>query len=149
MFFRKAKFWDGGGKDAPPAFQADGVQYLHIKVRPQGGQAGEQLAARSAGKGATVIPATAAAAPAHCALKLPAVGGAEEGAAGRGRREHSPALAPAPATAQVGGLFWVATTRENVSPSLVLELLSRIYWITRVRCTGWCQSACLGQGRGR
>ncbi|GAB4820763.1 hypothetical protein N2152v2_007809 [Parachlorella kessleri] len=62
VFFRKAKFWDGKGKNAPPAFQADGVQYLHIKV---------------------------------------------------------------------AGLFWVATTRENVSPSLVLELLQRIYWIAR------------------
>lgn len=26
-------------------------------------------------------------------------------------------------------MFWVATTRENVSPSLVTELLMRIYWI--------------------
>lgn len=32
---------------------------------------------------------------------------------------------------KAGGLFWVATTRENLSPSLVLELLTRIYWITR------------------
>lgn len=35
VFFRKAKFWDGqDGKDAPPAFHVDGVQYLHVKVRP-------------------------------------------------------------------------------------------------------------------
>ena len=34
----------------------------------------------------------------------------------------------------VGGLFWVATTRDNVSPSLILELLLRIYWITRDYC---------------
>lgn len=35
MFFRKAKFWDGeDGKDAPPAFHVDGVQYLHVKVGP-------------------------------------------------------------------------------------------------------------------
>lgn len=34
VFFRKAKFWDGqDGKDAPPAFHVDGVQYLHVKVR--------------------------------------------------------------------------------------------------------------------
>ncbi len=32
VFFRKAKFWDGKGKNAPPAFQVDGVQYLHSKV---------------------------------------------------------------------------------------------------------------------
>ena len=32
VFFRKAKFWDGEGKDAPPAFHVDGVQYLHVKV---------------------------------------------------------------------------------------------------------------------
>ena len=32
---------------------------------------------------------------------------------------------------KAGGLFWVATTRENVSPSLVLELLTRMYWVTR------------------
>ncbi|KAL4857960.1 AP-4 complex subunit mu [Chlorella vulgaris] len=61
-FFRKAKFWDGEGRDAPPAFTVDGVQYLHVKV---------------------------------------------------------------------GGLYWVASTRENVSPSLVLELLLRMYWICR------------------
>ena len=36
VFFRKAKFWDGKGKNAPPAFQADGVQYLHIKVGLEG-----------------------------------------------------------------------------------------------------------------
>lgn len=35
VFFRKAKFWDGAGKDAPPAFHVDGVQYLHVKVREQ------------------------------------------------------------------------------------------------------------------
>ena len=28
-----------------------------------------------------------------------------------------------------GSLFWGATTRENVSPSLVLELLNRLFWI--------------------
>ncbi len=33
--------------------------------------------------------------------------------------------------AKAGGLFWVATTRENVAPSLVLELLQRMYWIVR------------------
>lgn len=32
VFFRKARFWDGEGKDAPPAFHVDGVQYLHVKV---------------------------------------------------------------------------------------------------------------------
>lgn len=62
MFFRKAKFWDGEGRDAPPAFHADGVQYLHVRV---------------------------------------------------------------------GGLYWVATSRDNVSPSLALELLMRLYWICR------------------
>ena len=34
VFFRKAKFWDGKGTDAPPVFQVEGVQYLHVKVRP-------------------------------------------------------------------------------------------------------------------
>lgn len=63
VFFRKAKFWDGqDGKDAPPAFHVDGVQYLHVKA---------------------------------------------------------------------GGLYWVASTRENVSPSLVTELLLRIASICR------------------
>jgi hypothetical protein len=31
----------------------------------------------------------------------------------------------------VGGLYWVASSRENVSPSLVVELLMRLYWICR------------------
>ncbi|EFN58567.1 hypothetical protein CHLNCDRAFT_140708 [Chlorella variabilis] len=33
VFFRKAKFWDGEGRDAPPAFHVDGVQYLHVKIK--------------------------------------------------------------------------------------------------------------------
>lgn len=65
IFFRKVKFWDGQGRDAPPVFQVEGVQYIHICV---------------------------------------------------------------------GGLYWVATTRENVSPSMILELLLRIYWIARDYC---------------
>lgn len=32
---------------------------------------------------------------------------------------------------QAGGLYWVATSRENVSPSVVLELLMRIHSICR------------------
>ncbi|XXG86540.1 hypothetical protein AAC387_Pa11g1412 [Persea americana] len=58
IFFRKVKFWKGDeGEDAPPVFNADGVNYVHVKV---------------------------------------------------------------------AGLLFVATTRVNVSPSLVLELLQRI-----------------------
>jgi hypothetical protein len=34
-----------------------------------------------------------------------------------------------PALPQAGGLYWVASTRENVSPSLVVELLLRIHSI--------------------
>ena len=30
-FFRKVRFW-GGGTDAPPLFQIEGVSYLHVKV---------------------------------------------------------------------------------------------------------------------
>ena len=32
IFFRKVRFWDQGGKDAPPVFAVDGVNYLHTKV---------------------------------------------------------------------------------------------------------------------
>lgn len=32
VFFRKVKFWDKGGRDAPPVFNVDGVNYLHVKV---------------------------------------------------------------------------------------------------------------------
>lgn len=32
---------------------------------------------------------------------------------------------------QVGGLYWVAVTRDNVSLSLATELLMRLYWICR------------------
>lgn len=31
---------------------------------------------------------------------------------------------------KAGSLYWGATTRENVSPSLVLEMLNRLFWIT-------------------
>lgn len=54
----------------------------------------------------------------------------------------------------MGGLFWVASTRENVSPSLVLELLMRLYWICRdyfgyvseevgASCRGRCWPGCV------
>lgn len=34
VFFRKVKFWDGeGGRDAPPVFNVDGINYMHLKVR--------------------------------------------------------------------------------------------------------------------
>ncbi|KAJ4834358.1 AP-4 complex subunit mu, partial [Turnera subulata] len=58
IFFRKVKFWEeeNGGREAPPVFNVDGVNYFHVKV---------------------------------------------------------------------AGLLFVATTRANVSPSLVLELLQR------------------------
>ncbi|KAK9824001.1 hypothetical protein WJX72_006898 [[Myrmecia] bisecta] len=65
VFFRKVKFWDGGGHDAPPVFNVDGVNYLHVKD---------------------------------------------------------------------GGVLLVATTRDNVSPSLVLELLKRIGGIIKDYC---------------
>jgi AP-4 complex subunit mu-1 len=35
---------------------------------------------------------------------------------------------------RLGGLFWVATTRENASPSLVLELLARLHWVAKDYC---------------
>jgi AP-4 complex subunit mu-1 len=31
---------------------------------------------------------------------------------------------------KAGSLYWGATTKENVSPSLVLEMLNRLFWIT-------------------
>lgn len=48
VFFRKARLWDGEGRDAPPAFHVDGVQYLHVKVFGRGGDQGplEGLGAR-------------------------------------------------------------------------------------------------------
>ena len=39
---------------------------------------------------------------------------------------------------QDGGVLLVATTRENVSPSLVLELLKRIGGIIKVDCLPAC-----------
>ncbi|KAJ7558455.1 hypothetical protein O6H91_04G040100 [Diphasiastrum complanatum] len=33
IFFRKVKFWQGEeGEEAPPVFNVDGVNYLHVKV---------------------------------------------------------------------------------------------------------------------
>ena len=32
VFYRKVRFWDGEGQDAPPVFHVDGVNYLHVKV---------------------------------------------------------------------------------------------------------------------
>ncbi|KAK9833100.1 hypothetical protein WJX74_007199 [Apatococcus lobatus] len=65
VLFRKVKFWDGGGQDAPPVFHVDGVNYLYVKD---------------------------------------------------------------------GGVLLCATTRENVSPFVVLELLRRIGGIIKDYC---------------
>jgi AP-4 complex subunit mu-1 len=65
VFYRKFRFWDGGGQDAPPVFNIQGVNYLHVKD---------------------------------------------------------------------GGVILVATTRENVSPSLVLEFLRRVGGIIKDYC---------------
>eukprot|EP00243_Klebsormidium_subtile_P003398 TRINITY_DN16787_c0_g1_i1.p1 TRINITY_DN16787_c0_g1~~TRINITY_DN16787_c0_g1_i1.p1 ORF type:complete len:445 (-),score=122.88 TRINITY_DN16787_c0_g1_i1:208-1542(-) len=65
IFFRQVKFWKGGQEDAPPVFNIDGVNYLHVKVN---------------------------------------------------------------------GLLFVATTRANVSPALILELLQRIARIIKDYC---------------
>lgn len=91
IFFRKVKFWDKGGKDAPPVFLVDGVNYLHVKVLRN-------------------VMVSFNAAP------------------------HAPFKSPSTEVLifQDGGVQLVATTRENVSPSLVLELLRRIAGIIKV-----------------
>lgn len=104
VFFRKVKFWDGGG-DAPPVFTVDGVSYLHVKVRGGVGPTWEQVLEgepRPAVARSGIPPATPY--PSNCRLRV-----------------------------QDGGLHLVATARENVSPSLVLELLKRVGGIIRVR----------------
>jgi hypothetical protein len=40
----------------------------------------------------------------------------------------------APASSQAGGLLFLATTRRNVAPSVVLELLSRIAAVLKDYC---------------
>ena len=37
VFYRKVKFWDGDGQDAPPVFHVDCVNYLHVKVNAEVG----------------------------------------------------------------------------------------------------------------
>ena len=48
VLFRKVKFWDGGGQDAPPVFHVDGVNYLYVKVRPTNLNAGNSNASSMA-----------------------------------------------------------------------------------------------------
>lgn len=70
---------------------------------------------------------------------MPVTSGRPGLAAGGTRRRlaHLPeppacqASLPPACHAQVGGLYWVAVTRDNVSPSLATELLMRLYWICR------------------
>lgn len=97
MFYRKVKFWDGDGQDAPPVFHVDGVHYLHVKVCFHSPRSAVMSASDLAACGQNV------------ALLL-----------------------------QDGGVMLVATTRDNVSPSLVLELLRRVGGIIKVGI----QSAC-------
>jgi hypothetical protein len=47
------------------------------------------------------------------------------------------------ARAQDGDVLLVATTRENVSPSLVLELLRRVGGIIKARAAGGAARSCL------
>lgn len=142
-FFRKANFWDGKGKNAPPVFQSEGVQYLHIKVGqpPLASsciclQLALNLGATSCMKAAGVAsPEGAKHTVRVTELTLLAPRLPPSHALQLGSSTHSSQLIQGYTlryAVQVAGLFWVATTRENVSPSLVLELLQRFYWIARV-----------------
>jgi hypothetical protein len=104
----------------------DGVTYLHVKVgeggRGGGGQGGDGLqGAAAVGQGGGGP---------RPAQRLGSQGGREtcESRAGNGARAARP-LAPRP---QDGGVQLVACTRDNVSPSFVLEFLKRISVIIKV-----------------
>lgn len=119
VFFRKVNFWDKGGQDAPPVFNVDGVSYLYVKV-PFNTLA--QCLSFSTAESAC---------PRTRALSVLGMHGATA------RPPPQPCTSASQqcmhgAAAQDGGVFLVATTRENVSPSLVLELLRRIGGIIKV-----------------
>ena len=145
VFFRKATFWDGTGKDAPPAFHVDGVQYLHVKVGGWlggwGMLAGGWMVGRATGwllAAGCEIRSTSAPKKRLCCCSCrcsccwsPQLPSPPTDPPARPACPACHALSSPPLPLQVGGLFWVASTRENVSPSLVLELLMRLYWICR------------------
>jgi hypothetical protein len=100
------RFW-GDGRDAPPVFQVDGVSYLHVKVQTA----------------FTSPPAYRRlhAEPCHRRLTVAR------------RRRHCNYFNALPPR-QEAGLLVAAATRENVSPSVVLELLRRVGGIIRDYC---------------
>ena len=97
VFFRAVKFWKDGEK-APAVFNEDGVNYLHVKVRP----------------GSARVPP-------HSTTRAP------------GLLRSSPTNRSLRDT-QAGGLYYAATTRKNVSPSHVLELLHRVARVFKDYC---------------
>lgn len=100
------RFW-GDGRDAPPVFQVDGVSYLHVKVQTH-------ISLHLASSMLHVDP---------CHRRVTYV---LTDATARDRH----ALRPW----QEAGLLVAAATRENVSPSVVLELLRRVGGIIRDYC---------------
>lgn len=113
VFFRKVSFWDKGGRDAPPVFNVDGVSYLYVKVASR---------AHSCLLEGAVLPSEST-----YSMHSIVLGSAQEplGLMAEAASCHA---------VQDGGVLLVATTRENVSPSLVLELLKRIGGIIKVHC---------------
>ena len=108
VFYRKVKFWDGEGQDAPPVFHVDGVNYLHVKV--------------------CCVTHAAHCLPWQCRLSFQA---------NQCRKQFYCRFVQSPSAdcmmaLQDGGVLLVATTRDNVSPSLVLELLRRVGGIIKV-----------------
>lgn len=115
-FFRTSKFYKAGD-EAPPVFIVDGVSYLSIKV----------LAA-----GAAIL---------HNSLLVPFVRRRGNCSEVWERSAEVPSCVRRAGwgcclvvvALQDGGVQLVATTRDNVSPSFVLEFLKRISIIIKVR----------------
>ena len=102
IFFRAVRFWKDGEK-APAVFNENGVNYLHVKVRLLGVK--DRPRARAS---LLIVNSRASSTP-----------------------PELPPPPPPPLSRQAGGLYYVATTRQNVSPSFVLELLHRVARVAR------------------
>lgn len=120
VLFRKVKFWDGGGQDAPPVFHVDGVNYLYVKVSVTHSMHHNDHTVK--------LPDRSLLHDGHCnANQHPTI----TTCAVRHFTNKQPVTSVS--WVQDGGVLLCATTRENVSPFVVLELLRRIGGIIKVQ----------------
>ena len=162
VFYRKFRFWDGGGQDAPPVFNVQGVNYLHVKVNLLRSWDCVQFTKLCCSRAKHTLVGMLVQCSEHIRLCCPQMHAEPLASLAQCVACHAQwysmlggcvciykvqvwsevihclhvdlhAFPGRDFTCmQDGGVILVATTRENVSPSLVLEFLRRVGGIIKV-----------------